>query len=279
SSQFDLSLKNLNEAIELAKRERQEIAPNTPTPTTPTPHTPTTPGHEAPNAELEALVLRKIAVLLEKQNFEEARKVCDEALGGGMQKAKVYSYRGASYLGMNKFAMAEKDCEVAHNLDPNSTEALFWLASAKRGGRDWPGVIRCCTKLLKLNPASIPAWSLRCDAKRQLGRWRGVLQDTNYMVKLSEGRQSGAVWCARAEALMHLGKTKAAEKASSNGIKCDGELAMLYQIRGESRYQQKKFKLSVADFHRYGQLDRIRRGAPFTSHAYAIWQSNRDRLW
>ena len=54
---------------------------------------------------------------------------------------------------------------------------------------------------------------------------------------------------------------------------------MLYQIRGESRYQQNKYKQSVADFHRYSQLDRIRKGAPFTSHAYAIWHSNRDRLW
>lgn len=224
-------------------------------------------------------MLRKIVVLLEKQNFEEARSACDEALGGGMQKAKFYSHRGASCLGLNDFAIAEKDCEVAHNLDPKSSEALFWLACAKRGARDWLGVIRCCTKLLRLNPASIPAWSLRCDAKRQLGRWRGVLEDTSYMVKLSEGRRSGAVWCARAEALMHLGKIKGAETASCKGIKCDGELAMLYQIRGESRYQQKKFKLSAADFHKYSQLDRIRRGAPFTSHAYAIWQSNRDRLW
>jgi len=99
------------------------------------------------------------------------------------------------------------------------------------------------------------------------------------MLRLSEGKKSAGVWCARAEALMHLGKIKAAEKAADNGIKRDERMAMLYQIRGESKYQQKKFKASVADFHTYSQLDRIRRGAPFTSHAYAIWMSNRERLW
>ena len=178
---------------------------------------PASPGPYSENAELVALTLRKVAVLLEKQNFAGARDVCAEALASGMQKAKFYAYRGASYLGLNNFPMAEKDCEAAHNLDPKSAEALFWLASAKRGGRDWHGVIKCCTKLLKLSPASIPAWSLRCDAKRQLGKWKGVLEDTNYMIKLSEGRRSGAVWCARAEAFMHLGKIKSGREEGKRG--------------------------------------------------------------
>ena len=65
----------------------------------------------------------------------------------GIQNAKVYAYRGGAFLGMNNFAQAEKDCEAAHNLDPQLNEALFWLASAKRGGGDWKGVMKCSTKV------------------------------------------------------------------------------------------------------------------------------------
>ena len=223
-------------------------------------------------------MLRKIQIFIEQKDFVMSKRACDEAIAAGVDSSgKVYAYRGASHLGLNQYALAERDCEVAHKLDPTLTMAIFWLALAKRGTGDWKGVVLYASKVLKSHPCHVTSWSLRCEAKRQLGMWRSVVADTSTVLKFD--RKNGAVWCARAEALMHLGKLSDAETSATNGIKYASDLPMLYQIRGESRYQQKKFKLSIDDFHNFTKLDRVRRNAPFTAHAYAIWKRNRDRPW
>lgn len=78
---------------------------------------------------------------------------------------------------------------------------------------------------------------------------------------------------------MHVGKLAEAEKSATNGIKYDPSISMLYQIRGEARYQLRRYKLSLSDFHDYAQLERIKNNAPFTPPSYAIWKSNRSRPW
>ena len=180
-------------------------------------------------------------------------------------------------MGLGSFASAERDCEVAYNLDPTLTQALFWLASARRALNNWKGVVRATNRVIEAQPHHSASWALRCEAKRKLGMWKSVLKDTKVFVKFDV--KNGAAWCAMAEAQMHLGLLSDAEKSATNGINHDPSISMLYQIRGEARYQLRRYKLSIGDFHEYSQLERIKNNAPFTPPSYAIWKSNRSRPW
>ncbi|GMI17814.1 hypothetical protein TrLO_g1776 [Triparma laevis f. longispina] len=270
AQQFGESLQQIETAMDMAKADaigQGRMSPET------------IAYNETP--ELKALNIRRVTTLLQQKSFKEALDVCNDAIelvdSTSVPDPKFYAFRGAAHLGLGSFHNAERDCEVAYNLDPTLSQALFWVASARRALNNWKGVIKATNKVIVAEPHHSASWALRCEAKRKLGLWKSVLKDTTAFVKFDS--KNGAAHCARAEALMHVGKLAEAEKSATNGIKYDPSISMLYQIRGEARYQLRRYKLSLSDFHDYAQLERIKNNAPFTPPSYAIWKSNRSRPW
>jgi tetratricopeptide (TPR) repeat protein len=231
--------------------------------------------------ERVALLLRKAGVFLQQSRFKDAKLCCDDALqiGIGVPSAKCYAYRAASYLGQNKLSQAASECQIALNLAPNLHIARYWLASARFLMEDWRACVRECALLLQANPSDANAWSMRCESKRRLGLWKSLVKDCDVYLKVAKGGNTAKCWCARAEALLNLNRMAECEISCSNCINLDPSIMAAFQIRGEARYQQQKYKQSVADFHKYGELDREKRKVPFVAPFYAIWNRNRDRPW
>jgi len=198
--------------------------------------------------------------------------------GLGVPSAKCYAYRGASYLGLNLLPAAASEFQIALNLAPDFHQARYWLASTAFLQQDWKRCAVETTKLLQSNPAHEETWLMRCESKRRLGMWKAVVADTTAFLRVAKGKKAEC-WAAKAEALLNLRKFGDAEIAAGNAINLNPDLMMAFQIRGECRYQLRKYKLSVSDFHEYGKLDRINKKLPFVSPCYAIWHSNRDRPW
>ena len=63
-----------------------------------------------------------------------------------------------------------------------------------------------------------------------------------------------------------------AEKASTKAIEIDATLRWAFQIRGEARFLQKKFKAAAGDFHKYKELDRLGRKCAFCAPSLTVWK-------
>ncbi len=156
-------------------------------------------------------------------------------------------------------------------------QSHYYCASAYLALSDFHSSLLFTNHVVAVCPSHTPSHSIRVECKRRLGLWKEVLKDSIKILKLDKCN-SGA-WCCRAESLMHLGRLAEAEVSASQAINCDKDNRFAYQIRGEARYQQKKYKSATFDFHSFGELDRTHRGAQQAAPALPIWKTTRDRLW
>ena len=165
-------------------------------------------------------------------------------------------------------------CDLATGLEPTFAMPLFWSAAASHSLEDYPCVVSSTAILLRRFPAHRGSRSLRCDALRRLGRWPDVLREATFLCQGDS--KDGPAWTAKAEAQMHLREFVGAEASATRAIEVDGKDRLAFQVRGESRYQQGKYKKSIGDFHRFQILERERSGSALTMPVFSIWNHNRD---
>ena len=284
---FEASLRNLDAALAASPASPPPPSGRTGAPSPPSP------GGALPSDPRSCLLLRRAGALLGGGKWEAAKVACEAAIeeaaegGNGPASPKWHAYLAAAHLGLGEVGLAKARCLEALSLDGSLRSARYWLACCWFKEEDWRRCGEEAGRVLREGPFHWRAWEMRCESRRRMGQWRGVERDCQAALKRREGQEGEAgqggvvssIWCARAEALLNLGQAKDAEFSGTEAIFFDPSSLMAHQIRGEARYQLRKYKLAVADFSEYGRLDRIRREVPFASPCYSIWNSNRSRSW
>ncbi len=226
---------------------------------------------DAPEAT-NGLLLTKASICLRSGDYAGALSVASDATGFG-----AHSIRCAAYVAGGEYGSAALEASKCLDLEPGDMPSTFWLAHSEFKLGDYREAAKLTKGLLKRAPGHRETWAIHCSSLRNLGLWSALLRATKSLVRRFP--EDAAAWCAKSEAELNTKFLPSCEASATRAISLDSALAQAYQIRGEARYQMRMYKSAIPDFHRFGEMERIRNGMPFTPPAYAIWQSNRTRPW
>ena len=100
----------------------------------------------------EWLLNQKIAHLLDRQRFREARTLLEQLVGDYPQSAKGWMQLGWCQLNMQQYAAAEQSLHAALKLVPASAPTLQYLGTARMLQKDRPAAIAWFRKALAQAP-------------------------------------------------------------------------------------------------------------------------------
>lgn len=110
----------------------------------------------------------KISKLLNEKNYEEALKLCDDAIKSNSGDSQIYIYRGLTKNNLEKYEEAIEDYEASIKLNPNNPISYYFIGLTKDNLGLYEEAINNYDKAIELNPAHIDAYIRKIDILEKL---------------------------------------------------------------------------------------------------------------
>lgn len=110
----------------------------------------------------------KISKLLNEKNYEEALKLCDDAIKSNSGDSQIYIYRGLTKNNLEKYEEAIADYETSIKLNPNNPISYYFIGLTKDNLGLYEEAINNYDKAIELNPAHIDAYIRKIDVLEKL---------------------------------------------------------------------------------------------------------------
>ena len=110
----------------------------------------------------------KISKLLNEKNFEEALKLCDDAIKSNSGDFQIYLYRGFIKDNLSKYEDAIDDYNKAIELSPNNAMLYYFRGVSKYNSGKYDEIVDDYDKAIELNPAYIEAYIRKIDILEKL---------------------------------------------------------------------------------------------------------------
>lgn len=113
----------------------------------------------------------KISKLLNDKNYEEALKLCDDAIKSNSGDFQIYIYRGLIKHNLEKYDEAIEDYNTSIKLNSNNATPYYFIGLTKDNLGLYEEAINNYDKAIELNPAYIPLYQKnRYFRKTKFGR-------------------------------------------------------------------------------------------------------------
>lgn len=124
-------------------------------------------GNNIMTKELE----NKISKLLNDKNYEEALKLCYNAIKSNSEDFQIYIYRGLAKNNLNRYEEAIEDYNASLKLNSNNPDTYYFIGLSKDNLGLYEEAINNYDKAIELNPAYIPLYQKnRYFRKTKFGR-------------------------------------------------------------------------------------------------------------
>ena len=118
-------------------------------------------------------------------DWDEAIRLCDEAIEIDSENARAWHNRGAAKNGLSRFEEAIEDLDEAIRLDPKNASAWNNRGFAKNELDRHEEAIKAFDEAIRIDPKNASAWNNRGLAKDSLGRYKEAMKDVEKAVNLS----------------------------------------------------------------------------------------------
>lgn len=110
----------------------------------------------------------KISKLLNEKNYEEALKLCDDAIKSNSGDSQIYLYRGFVKDNLSKYEEAIDDYNKAIELNSNDASLYYWRGVTENNLNLFKEAINDYDKAIELNPAYIDAYIRKIDVLEKI---------------------------------------------------------------------------------------------------------------
>ena len=110
----------------------------------------------------------KISKLLNEKNYEEALKLCDDAIKSNSGDSQIYIYRGLTKNNLEKYEEAIEDYEASLKLNSNNAASYYFIGLTKDNLGLYDEAINNYDKAIELNPTHIDAYIRKIDVLEKL---------------------------------------------------------------------------------------------------------------
>ena len=110
----------------------------------------------------------KISKLLNDKNYEEALKLCDNAIKSNSEDFQIYIYRGLTKHNLEKYDEAIEDYNSSIKLNSINATPYYLIGLAKDNSGLYEEAINNYDKAIELNPAYIDAYIRKIDILEKL---------------------------------------------------------------------------------------------------------------
>ena len=160
-------------------------------------------------------------------DWDEAIRLCDEAIEIDSENARAWHNRGAAKNGLSRFEEAIEDLDEAIRIDPKNASAWNNRGFAKNELDRHEEAIKDLDEAIRIDPKNASAWNNRGLARDSLGRYKEAMKDVEKAVNLSpnspEVRNNFAAIKAEKSAREAVEKRIGALEADTKEIKDQAE--------------------------------------------------------
>lgn len=110
----------------------------------------------------------KISKLLNDKNYEEALKLCDNAIKSNSEDFQIYIYRGLAKNNLNRYEEAIEDYNASLKLNSNNPDTYYFIGLSKDNLGLYEEAINNYDKAIELNPAYIYPYIRKIDILEKL---------------------------------------------------------------------------------------------------------------
>ena len=179
-------------------------------------------------------------------DFDEAMRLCDEAIEIDSENARAWYNRGFAKGGLGRHEEAIEDYDEAIRLDPEFASAWNSRGFAKNKlGRKEEGLADY-EEAIRLNPEFASAWNNLGSAKSQLGRHENAIANLDEAIRLDS--EYVTAWNNRGLAKGELGRHEEAIADYDEAIRLNPKNVTAWNKRGVEKYKFGNFDDAQKDF-------------------------------
>ncbi|WP_020005132.1 tetratricopeptide repeat protein [Brachyspira innocens] len=223
----------------------------------------------------------KIQKLIEEKNYEEAIKLCDEAikkddkdedayflkgniyfdLGYDNETIKLYSNNSDAYINnvvisksyLENYEKAIENYNKAIELNPDNEDAYFHRGLSKSNLKRYKEAIEDYNKAIELAPNDSDAYLNRGALKGYLKEYESSINDFNNAMRLEPNDEH--IYFNRAISNSNLKRYKEAIEDYNKAIELNPNYEDAYTNRGITKFNLKEYKEAIEDFNKAIKLN------------------------
>ena len=131
----------------------------------------------------------QIQKLISEENFEEAIKLCDEAIEKDDKDEEAYFYKANCKFELKDYNSAIEDLNKAIEINPNDEKSYSNRGLSKSYLRKYEESIEDYNKSIEINPNNEMAYINRGFAKSNLGKYEESIEDYNKVIELNPNNE------------------------------------------------------------------------------------------
>lgn len=189
----------------------------------------------------------KIQKLIEEKHFEEAIKLCDEAIEKDNKDEDAYFFKGVSFIELKQYDDAIYNFNKVIELDPKDEGSYYNIGNCQFDLKNYEEAIKYFNKVIKLNPNNEKAYINRGLAKSDLKSYEEAIEDYNKAIELDPDNEKA--YFNRGLIKSNLEKYKEAIDDYTKVIEINSNNEMVYVSRGFAKSYLCKYKEAINDFN------------------------------
>lgn len=198
----------------------------------------------------------KIIKLLEKKNYNEVIKICNEILNTNNEDEIAYFYRGSSKYYLKEYKGAIEDYNKVIELNPNEI-AYLQRGDCKKYIKEYKEAIKDYDKVIELNPNNEYSYLQRGYCKNNIEEYKEAIEDFNIAIGIKPDNPDNKVaYNNRGLSKTKLNLYEESIEDYNKAIDLDSEYLIAYYNRGLSKNYFGLYKEAIIDFNKVIKSDK-----------------------
>ncbi|MBN1158660.1 MAG: tetratricopeptide repeat protein [Bacteroidales bacterium] len=201
----------------------------------------------------EEVMMREAEYYMDRDRPDEALKLVESALTGGMTGPALFCLRGRINLVQGYYAPAISDLTSAINQDKSHVDCYQYRGQANLGAGRYKDAADDFTRVLRDQPEYFEGYLKRAEAYAGMESYDLAVQDMLHYLKYFGSDQTAIYRCG--EYCFMKGDYLNALKYFNMNMQADGDNALYYKARGKTYTMTRTYRYAIYDLTMSLDLD------------------------